>query len=264
MKGNEIDDLFRQKLSHQKLAPPPGAWEAVEQNLPKKKNKVIYYWLSAAASIALIFTIGWHMSQTNDTTTADSPLANQTTPTKTDQVAEKTPAPAKAETVQPQQDVIIPAETVVPQQETLVAANTQEEMPAQFAPVEGSIELTTPDLPEIAAQEIFNIEPIDLHKTVELKSLAGAFDYSMLMPMELVTPSVIDAEGMDMGRKKKKFRVLNGIISIAKGVNSGKLGISGLRNAKNNFVNDELKYGSKSEQEEEQSSEEDIDAPTRL
>lgn len=46
-------------------------------------------------------------------------------------------------------------------------------------------------------------------------------------------------------KKSRKFRMLNGIISIAKGVNKSKLGFEDIRNAKNGFVNDELKYGTK-------------------
>ena len=59
MKGNQIDDLFRKKLAHQKLNPPPAAWSSLEQHLPTRKKKGAYFLISIAASLLLIFTAGW-------------------------------------------------------------------------------------------------------------------------------------------------------------------------------------------------------------
>ena len=51
-------------------------------------------------------------------------------------------------------------------------------------------------------------------------------------------------------QKKKKFSLLSGIVTVAKGVNSGKLALSEMRKSKNDFFNNDLKYGSKEGEED--------------
>jgi hypothetical protein len=55
---------------------------------------------------------------------------------------------------------------------------------------------------------------------------------------------------IDMDRKKK-FSMMDGLISIAKGVSKTKETLSDLRTTKNEFVANELKYGSIDQEEEE-------------
>lgn len=57
MENHKIDRLFQDKLSRHEVAPSPQAWEAINAEL-KKDNKPMV-WLSIAASIALVATIGW-------------------------------------------------------------------------------------------------------------------------------------------------------------------------------------------------------------
>ena len=52
-------------------------------------------------------------------------------------------------------------------------------------------------------------------------------------------------------QNKKKFSMMDGLISIAKGVSKTKETLSDLRTAKNEFVTNELKYGSIDQEEEE-------------
>ena len=58
MKGNPVDDLFWEKLSHRKLNPPPEAWNVLEQSLIGNKNKKPYIRMSIAASLLAICTLG--------------------------------------------------------------------------------------------------------------------------------------------------------------------------------------------------------------
>lgn len=59
MENHKIDRLFQDKLSRHEVDPSPQAWEAINAEL-KKDNKPMV-WLSIAASVALIATIGWLM-----------------------------------------------------------------------------------------------------------------------------------------------------------------------------------------------------------
>jgi hypothetical protein len=57
MENHKIDRLFQDKLSRHEVDPSPQAWEAINAEL-KKDNKP-FIWLSIAASVALVATIGW-------------------------------------------------------------------------------------------------------------------------------------------------------------------------------------------------------------
>lgn len=242
MKGNQIDDLFRQKLSHQKLNPPPAAWSAIEQNLPVKKKKGAYFWMSIAASILVIFTLGWLLLDKGQDSLVTEPgtLAKTKTP-----VEIKIPAEAEK-----------PVENLVAEEKTTpeVIREPLEEPPQKLvAQVQDKID----ELKENLSSNDINIEELSLRQPVDEVSMitidqrmaptmfANAFKDEILMPLELSAYYIPYTEDLELSPKKKKFRVLNGIISIAKEVNSGKLSFSELRNAKNNWVVDDLKYGSK-------------------
>ena len=68
---------------------------------------------------------------------------------------------------------------------------------------------------------------------------------------QFVTASVkyTDDEAL-MG--KKKFSLMSGIVSVAKGVNEGTKALSEMRKSKIEFVNSELKYGSDQDQSPQQ------------
>ncbi|MDA3882090.1 MAG: outer membrane beta-barrel protein, partial [Bacteroidales bacterium] len=67
MQNNEenIDKLFRSQLTGYEISPPPGVWDNITSSLVTKRKKRRAAWLwtaSAAASIALAFILGWHLS----------------------------------------------------------------------------------------------------------------------------------------------------------------------------------------------------------
>ena len=250
MKGNPIDDLFRKKLSHQKMAPPPAAWGAIEQNLPGKKKKGAYFWLSIAASVAVIFTAGWLVIASQGETTGQMTAQNT-----------KDQAPTQEEV-----DTNTPTEQPT---ETLVAENREEESVIKETPTapartqvkavtnkpqfEESIDLITHDeevLTDLVAdtevrRAIISIKPLQINDHLNVDREAIELNYDMVMPLDLSAYYILKTEDIELAPKKRKFRVLNGIISIAKEVNNGKLSFSELRNAKNNFVEGDLKYGTK-------------------
>lgn len=59
MTKHKIDDLFQQKLGDSEFSPSPAAWSKLESQLGQKKKKGIIFWMSMAASIALLLTFGW-------------------------------------------------------------------------------------------------------------------------------------------------------------------------------------------------------------
>jgi len=245
MKGNQTDDLFRKKLSHQKLTPPPAAWSAIEQNLPGKKKKGAYFWMSIAASILVIFTIGWLVLDKGANPTVIGP-ETQAKVEESKESTVKTPAAAEV----PVQDhvakesdnpeVIKPA-LAEPKLEQLVAQNnTASKESSAHAPIQGST-LKEPLIERVPLE----VTMISLDERLTPAMTAREFKFDMIMPLDVTAYYIPYTEDIKLAPRKRKFRVLNGIISVAKEVNSGKLRFQELRNAKNNFVEGDLKYGTK-------------------
>lgn len=259
MKDNKIDDLFRQKLSHQKLTPPPTAWAAIEQNLPGKKKRGVYFWISVAASLLLICTLGWVMLSGNESTS---------TPGQTLASTEKQPELIKdnqqsIETLEAEADAnpidaeIIKTDIPEPAPAKLMASADKNNNTTIITRRVDQVNNAVTDLNEtIHKRELIIINPIKLEDHLSINSMARKPNFDMIIPLQLTDYYIPYSEDLRPIPKKKKFRVLNGIISIAKEVNSSKLSLSELRNAKNNFVNDDLKYGSKAEEGVEDDSEE--------
>lgn len=259
MKDNKIDDLFQGKLSHQKLTPPPSAWTAVEQNLPEKKKKGIYFWMSAAASILLIGTLGWLVLSGNDNaTTPEQALASETT---TPEVAENNQFPKQNQVTKNESEAEEPEPLKkslnVPSPKQLIAMNAKESQGTSVNTLAPQLMTTESTVEKVTREDLLIVSPIDLRENLSVTTMAREPNYDMIMPLVLSDYFIPATEETELAPRKKKFRVLNGIISIAKEVNNGKLSFSELRNAKNSFVNDDLKYGTKVEEGTPEDTEED-------
>lgn len=246
MKGNPIDDLFREKLGNHKITPPANAWSQIEGNLAKKK-KGAFFWLSIAASVAIILTAGALYINQSEKSGADleqlqanKEVENEAVKTP-DQNNIDTPSKEKQNTKdQSQEKETAPSiQFVQPQQ---IAAPSKLTAQADTKP--------TVDIIETVGQSrvIINIDKIDIAQTLSVNTSVD-FDYLKLMPLTLKDYTDESFE-IDM-QNKKKFSMMDGLISIAKGVSKTKETLSDLRTAKNEFVTNELKYGSIDQEEEE-------------
>ncbi len=256
MKGNELDELFKNKLGHHKLTPPSGSWEKIDGNLSEKKSKGIILWLSVAASIVLIFTIGWLLGPTQDVSApAQVAELEQEIPSKPDR-GQKI---AENDNSEPQ---------IQPEEESAPLLDSKEEAPILSIPDnprELTAELTAKnDVRKEKFPEIIEAEPITLEresydhlslitlpKSMSANWVSTSFQQDIVLPLDLGLRYNYSEESNEEIRTKRKFGVLNGIISIAKGVNKSKIGFGEFRNAKNGFVTTGLKYGSREAEEEE-------------
>jgi|GEM_PF-5074824 len=59
MTKHKIDDLFKQKLAGSAFTPSTAAWSKLESQLAQKKKKGVFFYMSIAASLALLLTFGW-------------------------------------------------------------------------------------------------------------------------------------------------------------------------------------------------------------
>lgn len=265
MKGNKIDDLFKDGLGSHKISAPSAAWDKIEAQLPNQSKKGIYFWISIAASIILVFTFGWMMmdksgSETilNPNLTADNTQIEkpQDTPVK------QTPTTAQPELITPQEQA---PQKLVAQTKPVAESNKEDNTIISIKP---STTVTT----QVVAST--TEEPVELTLKREFKEIQLIKAHERLMPKFYVADKLAEKNflidiSMDMESyikshqvvaelpaKKKRFSLLNGLVSVAKGVNSGKLALSEMRKSKNDFFNNDLKYGSS---EGEEGEDEDLD-----
>ena len=250
MKGNEIDNLFREKLGPQKITPSADLWNKVEGNLDNKK-KGIYFWLSIAGGILIIFTIG-KLALNNSTDQANNPelQANvkveipakdkeaDPVPAKSNDATEKEPVTtaSKPDTFSPSLKALDPTNQLVAKvvpdvpQKTLVNENVDQSMSRAL---------------------VASISKIDISQKLALSASIN-LNRPMVMPLSIMDVSVAEFDGVYIEpSKKKKFSMLDGILTLAKGVNNAKETLSDIRTVKNDFVSKELKYGMSTETEPE-------------
>jgi cytoskeletal protein RodZ len=250
MKGNEIDNLFREKLGPQKITPSADLWNKVEGNLDNKK-KGIYFWLSIAAGILIIFTIG-KLALNNSTDQANNPELQANVkveiPTK-DKEAE--PVPAKSndttekdpKTTESKPAIVSPIVKVQDPTNQLVAKVVSD------APQKSLMNENVDQ--SINRALVVSINKIDISQSLALSASIN-INKPIVMPLSILDVSMAEYDVASIETsKKRKFSMLDGILSLAKGVNSAKETLSDIRTVKNDFVSKELKYGISTETEPE-------------
>ncbi len=260
MKGKKIDDLFRGGLASHKISAPSTAWDKIETQLPSKAKKGIYFWFSIAASIILVFTFGWVIiSNQGSEDIANNNLTDNAEVEKKDVNI----TPEKPSEVQPK--IITP---IVQEPKNLVAKTdpaTEDKKSNDIITKTPSVAITEQVVQLAEKQEapakqeiVRTFKEIELIKTNE--RLAPKFYVTeSMVKRDLMIDFSFDMESLvsthqtiaELPGKKKRFSLLNGLVSVAKGVNSGKIGLSEMRKSKNDFFNNDLKYGSSEGEEED-------------
>jgi len=248
MKGNNIDELFRNGLESHKITAPESAWGKLEAQLPQKNKKGAYFWLSIAASIVLLATIGWLAFNNQNSLEGINKEVLSNKPAQIDE-------PGKSQNAQ-QPEEIIPSEE----------AQEKEEL---VEPVQDKVS----SMPRLVAQRDLK-KPADLTDQVQ-EAIESASD-NFSLKIEMIRPSTlkpqvlvsnfshlrfsVNSQALMDGilltedeframeqEGKKKFGFLNSIVSVAKSVNNGTKALSEMRKSKNEFVTNDLKYGAKTD-----------------
>lgn len=249
MKGNRIDELFRNGLESHKIAAPQSAWDKIEAGLPQKNKRGVYFWVSIAASTVLLAAIGWlALSNQKAVDTTPQEILSQT-PKEVDEssTAQKD---NNEEIIQPEAqekiEIITPAEENVGQIPTLVADHTTD------APVDLKESIQSGLSNEIRESFELKIEPIR-SGALKFQSLTANHSSKHLqVNTQLLMESIVLSreEFLQMeGEQKKKFGFLEGIVSMAKGMNNGAKALSEMRKSKNEFITNDLKYGDKTDED---------------
>ncbi len=234
MNGNKLDDFFEQKLGNHKLPPPSRSWDQIENNLKKNQSKGISLWIKIAASFILLLTAGWLIIP-NEKTNQENTIAkvveevqpDLTTPIQSDSKSKETP-------------VITPIEEEIIQSKA--TNKSVKRLLAQAITSENEVVSEISTSPEGVVHK--DISPLKLALSTP-NLMVSRPHHSQVLPMDVSMMHTYAIERNEEVNKSRKFRMLNGIISIAKGVNKSKLGLEDIRSAKNGFISDELKYGNK-------------------
>lgn len=244
MKGNRIDELFRNKLDHHRSEAPIGAWDKIEAGLPQKKKKGAYFWLSIAASVCLIAVTTWLLWNPTDATQQAPELAEKPQELPQKEIQEE--APANEEIVSPKEETIELISPKVQEPAQLVAEANNDQATNEL---EASLTASVPE-PNFANVDL--IEPEALRARLWLKRpprvLQVKIDTQTLVQSSLLSKSEFEQR---QEAKSKGFGLLDGIIAVAKGVNSGVKALSEIRQSKNEFVSSDLKYGDEDEDVED-------------
>lgn len=261
MKDNKIDDLFRKGLASHKISAPSNAWDKIENELPKQSKKGVYFWISIAASITLVFTVGWSLlSNANNDDLLNENLGNITVETE-----KKDTNPLKETPKASLPDMITPEDGVA---KNLVAKSTSDKDEQEQSADRNSMPPVTvnPNILQLNAQIEESIqEGTTLEfKEIELIKMDRRFTpkFEIIESMaqnDFIIDFSVDLEAYlnsfpitsELPDKRKRFSLLSGIVNVAKGVNSGKIALSEIRKSKNDFFANDLKYGSSEGEDED-------------
>lgn len=259
MKGNRIDELFRNGLESHKSEVPAGAWSKIEESLPQKSKKGVYFWLSIAASMILLATLGWLAFNNQQ---SDSPVQpNVLSENKSEPIESVSPkadtnlqASAPEEKKEEQVDIIQPVEDLKVGLPSLVA----EEKNEAYNDINQEVKQVLASSSEERAQlKIETISPLSLKPQLlitDIRSHKAMINTEAFMQNLVLTEeefNALETEG------KRKFGFINSIVSVARGVNNGTKALSEIRKSKNEFVTNDLKYGTKTDATTEGSEDED-------
>lgn len=249
MKGNRIDELFRNGLESHKAAAPASAWDKLDAALPQKSKKSAYFWLSIAASLVLLATIGWlAFNNQNSSAGIDKEVLSEKKPVIDE--SSKAQHNGQPETTRPNNtsteevEYIEPVKDKIAQLPTLVAQNNISQPSAIEENIQEAMESVTSDNLML---KIDLIKPATLKPRFLVNNISrfnANINTETLMDEVLLTEEEFNALESE---NKKRFGLLNSIVSVAKGVNSGTKALSEMRKSKNDFVSNDLKYGTKTD-----------------
>lgn len=239
MKDNKLDDLFKAGLSQNKLTPPPGAWDKIEAELPAKSKKGAEFFLSIAASLTLILSLGWifisnQNGQSSLNTKQQAKVETEKPSTKDNDKAPSLNQPQKEDN---SNEMIIPVQSVqsstnlvaqIDNTPTVITSKTEEVLIEEKDEIILDIQFASPkslNRSSVALIKGFKFQTSDYQESLQ------AFLSSQ--------PTLTEIPD------RRRFSLIGGLVSVAKGVNNTKVGISDLRKSKNEFVTNELKYGEK-------------------
>ncbi|WP_339880954.1 hypothetical protein [uncultured Algoriphagus sp.] len=76
---NNLDQFFKEKLENHTVRPSKLAWERLESQLPQQSKSYKGIWWAAAASITILFTVGYFVLREGDVSVEKPILADNTT-----------------------------------------------------------------------------------------------------------------------------------------------------------------------------------------
>lgn len=229
--SKKIDRLFSDKLNQWESPPGAEVWQQLENKLLTRKRKVLYWRLSIAASILLLFSIGyifWNITspQTDITIAETQPNVSSSNNVPTPIVIQQTP---KSE-----ENGSVPAKKITdkaPVKKSVVIKSENNKVMKKVLPME-----------EKASEELGIEEPLISevnHQTPMISTEEVKEDVKRKLPpitIEYRSGSSVAIKAEVDTSKTEPRGLIRKIQSIAKDVRESDIGIGSLRQAKDEFL----------------------------
>jgi hypothetical protein len=270
MTKHKIDDLFKQKLAGSEFTPSPAAWSKLESKLVQKKKKGIIFWMSAAASIALLLTFGWLMlkpnhnvssveqiAQNNDIKTSttppiDSVKSQDIVDIIQDKDIESTPIekPESNEQVKNNNTKVIKTQKIKKPSAPLILIQQKSNLATNNKPVDSpkdTIDEAVIDLKEIPEGLVISTdETLAINDPIEQIITPSSKESGSIKIVYTLKPVITSESIAQEAENKTKLSPFKKAVAFAKNVKENPKGIGSLREAKNNFLSlNKKKNGSK-------------------
>ena len=259
MTKHKIDDLFNQKLTDSEFSPSPAAWSRLEGQLAQNKKKGIVFWMSAAASIALLLTFGWMMFHSNSDIVPVKSIAQNNIEHPIEIVPIDTVRTQKE--TQVQESIVEEGNTAKDTQEEndLEQNATDQPIKKQKTPkpsepliiIQQKSNLAIIDIPEKSEEvtsiekeeEVMNIDVLELNVNEIIasnipvqQSTVPSKESGSIKLVYTLKPAISPESIAKETAEKTKSSPFKKMFAFAKNIKENPQGISNLRAAKNNFL----------------------------
>ena len=265
MTKHKIDDLFHQKLGNSEFTPSPAAWSKLESQLAQKKKKSIIFWMSTAASVALLLTFGWFVWKSEDNilpkeTIAQNSIEQVVDASSIDSVQTQNNISTKTEKTSIKESVKPLGKEL--KQEDRVKNEVKQPKKMQKTPVQKQ------RTPLVVIQQKNNLAQNDIEDKIQQNPSTKVLENQKIlieklqqntneavainMPVEQIEnptkesksiklvytlkPAISPEDITQQSTKEVKTSSFKKVMALAKNIKENPRGIGSLRNAKNNFL----------------------------
>lgn len=223
-----IDDLFRENLASHKMTPPPAAWDAIEGNISSNgKRKPIYLFSAIAASVCIICASALTFISHND-----NPVVNR--------------SEGIIHTVEKSMISKLSSQPDGNFQINLSGKQSTEIQQQKITVIQA--EINTPETSSFNEKIEFST---DIHTMKRELIVSSGITNDLILKQPQFTLPSYEISILKEAPSGRRSRFLQSVVSMAKGVQNGQKTLSGLRKSKIEFIQDDLKYGSEKESEDE-------------
>jgi len=260
MTKHKTDDLFKQKLAGSEFAPSPAAWSKLESQLAHKKRKGIIFWMSTAASVALLLTFGWLIFISQNNIVTPDKIAQNNIPeiidiAPSDSVRTQEAASTKDEIIVQENILKEEKEPNDQKQNKTDQSIKKQKTPKPSEPliiIQQKSNLAINDTPETTQENVLiekmeneviitdvlvlNTSEVVTANTPNQQTSAPSKESGSIKLVYTLKPAISSESIAQETAEKTKNSPFKKVVAFAKNIKENPQGIGNLRNAKNSFL----------------------------